>query len=97
MRVDGVNPWSGIEALNSPASEKAKAENAIESSDDETQLSSDATFASDLNQRLNDVPEVRQAKVDRLREAVQSGTYGATSEQIAGAMFDDLKFLTRRS
>jgi negative regulator of flagellin synthesis FlgM len=94
MRIEGSNAWSGIEGLNSSQKERSRAESpstAISSTADDAQLSPAATLASSLLQRLGDVPEIRQDKVDQLRNSISAGTYKVSSDQIAGAMLNDLR------
>ena len=94
MRIDGPNPWSGIEALNSAQDEKlrSRSESATESrASDDAQLSPAARLASSLIQRLQQVPEVRQDKVEQLRNSIAQGTYQVSSDQIAGAMVNDAR------
>ena len=64
---------------------------------DEAQFSDHATLGSSLLQRMAEVPDVRQEKVDHLRQAVNEGTYSVSSDQIADAMLNDLNGLTGRS
>ena len=42
-----------------------------------------------LKARLRAVAEVRQQKVDELRQAIQSGTYEVSPQRIAAAMLAD--------
>jgi flagellar biosynthesis anti-sigma factor FlgM len=96
MRIEGSNPWAGIDGLNSNKSERSKASdsacNAISSTADDAQLSTDATLGSSLLQRLGDVPEIRQNKVEGLRASIAQGTYQVSSDHIASAMLDDARF-----
>ncbi len=92
MRIEGANPWAGIDGLNSSQAERSRAASvsvASSSSADHAQLSTDATLASSLLSRLNDVPEIRQEKVDQLRNSIARGTYEVSGDQIADAMLSD--------
>jgi flagellar biosynthesis anti-sigma factor FlgM len=43
-----------------------------------------------LAAQLQNVPEIRQSRVDALRRAIQSGQYDVSDQQIAGALYDQL-------
>jgi negative regulator of flagellin synthesis FlgM len=58
-------------------------------SEDRTTLSSDSTSADSLAGTALASPEIRQDKVDSLRQAVNSGQYKLDPEQIASSMVDD--------
>jgi negative regulator of flagellin synthesis FlgM len=96
MRIDGTNPWSSVEAVNSVPPENNMPKGQIQSGDegtDDAQLSPDAALASSLHAKLAQVPEVRQEKVGQLRQSVNEGTYTVSSEQIASAMLNDIQGL----
>lgn len=95
MRIDG---WSGW--LSVGASEGQSAAPKVESSDTQAQLadcgdtasiSSDGSLAQILMQRLAALPDIRNEKVAQLRQAVQTGTYQVSSQQIAQAMTAELR------
>lgn len=52
---------------------------------DELELSQEAQRVSDLLARLNDLPEVRQDLIDRVRGEIQAGTY-LTDDKLEGAI-----------
>jgi len=54
--------------------------------EDTTSLSSDALSLSDLKAQVMNTPEVRQDKVDALRQQIQSGQYPLDADQIAKAI-----------
>jgi negative regulator of flagellin synthesis FlgM len=99
MRIDGTNPWNSVETFSSTQLENKKPKGDIQSSEaaaDDAQFSPDASLANSLRAKLAQVPEVRQDKVDQLRQSINEGTYSATSQQIASAMLNDIQGLTRR-
>jgi flagellar biosynthesis anti-sigma factor FlgM len=57
---------------------------------DEARLSTGSDTIRGLKAQLNAVPEVRQQKVDGLRQAVESGSYEVSAQRIAAAMLADL-------
>ncbi|HWP83818.1 MAG TPA: flagellar biosynthesis anti-sigma factor FlgM [Terriglobia bacterium] len=67
-----------------------KAREALPSCCDEVRLSADRESIEALKSRLKEVPEVRWERVAALRQAVQSGTYHVSDQQLADAMLQDL-------
>lgn len=96
MRIEGSNPWAGMNGLNSTKAERSKASDSAASENskmaDDAQLSPDATLGSSLLQRLGDVPDVRQDRVERLRASIAQGTYQVSSDDAAAAMIDEARF-----
>ena len=58
--------------------------------DDQAQLSGAHAQVEALAAQASQLPEVRQERVQALRQAVQGGQYRASPEQVAGAMFAHL-------
>jgi flagellar biosynthesis anti-sigma factor FlgM len=58
--------------------------------DDEIMLSDSQDTVQMLESQLSSVPEVREAKVNALRAAIQSGQYHVSPGQIAAAMYQDI-------
>jgi len=58
--------------------------------DDQAQLSGAHAQVEALAAQASQLPEVRQERVQALRQAVQGGQYHASPEQVAGAMFAHL-------
>jgi flagellar biosynthesis anti-sigma factor FlgM len=89
MRID-LNPKSP-EVQNEGSSVRdraAKKADAPESGvQDQAQISSQAARVESLEKHINTVPEIRQAKVDALRAAVQSGRYKVSAGNIAESIF----------
>ncbi len=56
---------------------------------DTTALSTGQGRVAALVSQLQNVPDVRQDKVDSLRTAIQQGEYKVSPEQIAAAMYRD--------
>ena len=54
------------------------------------EFSEDVVRLSSLETKANASPEVRQEKVNALREAVNSGTYEVSSEALASAILRDV-------
>ncbi|MGB8771940.1 MAG: flagellar biosynthesis anti-sigma factor FlgM [Candidatus Korobacteraceae bacterium] len=59
------------------------------SADDVAHLSTGSDAVQTLKAQLDKVPEVRQQKVDSLKQAMANGSYQLYPQQIAAAMFAD--------
>lgn len=57
------------------------------SGEDQAELSGALVQVQALVAQASQLPEVRQERVQALRQAVESGTYQASPEQVAGAVF----------
>ncbi len=57
---------------------------------DETHGSLDGTMLQYAKSEIGRFPEMRQEKIQRLRQALQDGTYRVSNHQIALAMLSDL-------
>ena len=94
MRVDG--PLSVPENLqtqkvaNSGSSAQQSSPASIGSSQDQAQLSVHNQSIQQLKSNLSQVPEVRQERVDALRQAVSNGSYQVSDQQLSDAMGSDL-------
>jgi len=62
----------------------------LKSNQDQAQLSVDSESIDQLKANLAAVPEVRQERVDALRQAVKNGSYQVTDQQLADAIQSDL-------
>lgn len=89
MRID-LNPKppevrDAGKPVRGSASKSAKApESAIQ---DEAQFSSNAARIDALEKHINELPDIRQSKVEPLRAALQGGRYEVSSAKIAEALF----------
>lgn len=73
-------------AAKGAASRSADASN--EASGDRTTISTQGSAVQDLAAKALDTPEIRQEKVNALRESVNNGTYSLDPSKIAEAMID---------
>ena len=62
----------------------------VDSGQDQAQLSVDNDTIQQLKTNLSQVPEVRQERVDALRQAVSDGSYQVSDQQLSDAMGSDL-------
>ena len=60
------------------------------SGQDQAQLSVDNQTIQQLKAHLSQVPEVRQERVNALRQAVSNGTYKVSDQQLSDAIGSDL-------
>jgi flagellar biosynthesis anti-sigma factor FlgM len=58
------------------------------STEDRTTLQTDSQSIQSLTSQALNSPEIRQGKVDSLRQSVSSGQYQVSPSAIAGAMID---------
>jgi len=93
MRIDPFDATSNQVSsdLSSQQAGSQKAAQSQESSqrisqDDRTTLTSDTTSVASLASSALGSPEVRQGKVDNLRQAINSGEYQVNPASIASAM-----------
>ena len=98
MRIEGSSPWN---VLNAPAVERdlslPQAAPDVEegANTDEAHISSDAAFVSTLLTQIAAMPDSRPDRVATLRDAIQSGTYRVSGEQIASSLCRDPQWSVR--
>lgn len=93
MRIDSAVPVPENLQTQNVASRGSSAQpNPSTSIDanDQTQLSSSNTTVQQLKSTLSQTPEVRQDRVEALRQAVASGSYQVSDQQLANAMASDM-------
>jgi negative regulator of flagellin synthesis FlgM len=91
MRIDLFN--SSASQISSEASSQQVSPVALSStsasSEDHATLSSDSTSVSSLVSQALSYPEVRQDKVDSLKQSINSGQYEIDPSKIAGSILDE--------
>jgi flagellar biosynthesis anti-sigma factor FlgM len=92
MRVDLTNSSAG-ELSSELSSQQVSPQSATQTSstdaEDRATFTSDSTSVNSLVSTALQFPEVRQDKVDNLRQAVNSGQYQLDPSKIAASMVDD--------
>jgi flagellar biosynthesis anti-sigma factor FlgM len=94
MRVDGPLPIpenvqpQKVASSGSPTQQSRPA--SVGSGQDQAQLSVDNDRIQQLKATLAQVPEVRQERVDALRQAVSNGSYRVSDQQLSDAIGSDL-------
>lgn len=91
MRID-LNP-SAMPELGRSSEAAAKPADmtraAAPNSEDVAHLSSGSDAVQKLKTQLDAVPDVRQQRVDALRQAISDGTYKISPQAVAAAMLTD--------
>jgi flagellar biosynthesis anti-sigma factor FlgM len=92
MRIDGNQPAqslpeSGRSGNPSPASGEARNSASSPLGEDQAQFSGAQGQVQALAEQTLQLPEIRQQKVDALRQAVLGGSYQISPKQVAEAMF----------
>ena len=94
MRIDAALPLpentqtQKITRSGSSAQQSSPAP--VGSDQDQAQLSVDSGTVQQLKASLSQVPEVRQERVAALRQAMSSGSYQVSDQQLSDAMGSDL-------
>ncbi len=94
MRVDGALPvpenMQPDKVGRSGSSTQQSRPAPVNSGQDQAQLSVDNDTIQQLKANLSQVPEVRQERVDALRQAVSNGSYQVSDQQLSDAIGSDL-------
>lgn len=90
MRIDSAVPplenQPTSQVGSSSTSGSPSRPGSVNSEQDQAQLSVDSGTMQSLKASLSQLPEVRQDRVDALRQAVSSGTYQVSDQQLSDAM-----------
>ena len=94
MRIDAALPLPENQqtpkVANSGSAAKQNRSAPATATQDKTQLSVDSATVQQLKANLSQVPEVRQERVDALRQAIGSGSYQVSDQQLSDAIGSDL-------
>ena len=94
MRIDAALPVPENQptqkVANSGASVQQSASAPTASTQDQAQLSVDSGTVQQLKASLSQLPEVRQERVNALRQAVSKGSYQISNQQLGDAIGSDL-------
>jgi flagellar biosynthesis anti-sigma factor FlgM len=94
MRIDGALPLpenlqtQGVTRSGPSAQQNPPA--IVNSDQDQARLSTDGGTVQQMKTMLSQLPEIRQDRVDALRQAVSSGSYQVTDQQLGDAIGSDL-------
>lgn len=94
MRVDGPLPLpDNLQPQKVGSARSGSTQNsstAVQSNQDQAQLSVDNETIQQLKANLAQVPEVRQERVEALRQVVGNGNYQVSDQQLADAIHSNL-------
>ncbi len=94
MRVDGALPvpenMQPDKVGRSGSSTQQSRPAPVNSDQDQAQLSVNNDTIQQLKANLSQVPEVRQERVDALRQAMSNGSYQVSNQQLSDAIGSDL-------
>jgi negative regulator of flagellin synthesis FlgM len=94
MRINGAVPLpenlQTPKVSNSGGAASQSSPTSVGSSQDQAQLSLDNTTMQRLKATLAQVPEVRQERVQALSQAISSGSYQVSDQQLGDAIGADL-------
>ena len=93
MKIDGTSPSPEPQAATfkrQVASDGAESREVGEAGDSDDARLSTAVAVSALAEKLRQLPEVRQERVAALKQAVESGQYQPSDQQIADALHAQL-------
>jgi flagellar biosynthesis anti-sigma factor FlgM len=96
MRIDSAVPLpesqstSQANSTGTPITQSSTVSVASAQDQDQAQLSLDTSAMQSLRTLLSQVPEVRQSRVDALRQSVNSGGYQLSDQQLGEAIGSDL-------
>ena len=94
MRIDGALPVPENQQVQKSAGSGSSAPQGqsapITSAEDHAQLSLDSGTVQQLTAKAAQMPEIRQERVNALRQAVGRGTYQVSDQQLADAIGSEL-------
>ena len=88
MEINGTNPLIGlkkeVQRLDSPAQQERIPKTSVEQPDsDRLELSVRSLEISHLEDMIRSTPDVRESRVEEVRNQIESGTYNVKAEKIA--------------
>ncbi|HEY1271181.1 MAG TPA: flagellar biosynthesis anti-sigma factor FlgM [Terriglobales bacterium] len=95
MRIDFHEPHQLPESERTNARSNTGAAGSVNlspSGEDQAQLSGAHVQVAALAAQASQLPEIRQERIQALRDAVESGHYRADAQKIAGALVEHLAF-----
>jgi negative regulator of flagellin synthesis FlgM len=93
MEIDGKNPLVGLstgverlEVVQQPERSKRTSEEKSNGESDRIEFSVQGRDIQRLDELIRSTPDIRQARVDQVRGAIENGTYNVKAEKIADKM-----------
>ena len=97
INIDKVSGFSPVRAAGQSEGKKAVGEAARPNevgktgNEDKLQLSNRGSEVGKLVEQVKEMPDMREEKINQLREQITSGNYNPSSEDIADAILKDEK------
>ncbi|PKM52690.1 MAG: flagellar biosynthesis anti-sigma factor FlgM [Firmicutes bacterium HGW-Firmicutes-7] len=86
MRINGVNNVNNVYKSNK--TNKAYAASGVSTSKDTLAISDFAKELQVAKQAVNSAPDVRQAKVDEIKQQMEAGQYNISASQLADKLLN---------
>ncbi len=97
MKIEGINPQQLQKIYNQQRELLEEGGGRVErQSGDSMEISDEARMIHNIAAEMDDLPEVREERVQELRQQVQSGSYEVDPEQVAESMLDEIGDLENR-
>ncbi|MBI5408122.1 MAG: flagellar biosynthesis anti-sigma factor FlgM [Nitrospirae bacterium] len=96
MKIDGNNPidrkdlYKVQEAAGNQGAEKKKEVEKTDEEKDKISLSGKAKEIDELKALIDQLPEVREEKVDSIKQAIDAGTYNIDARKIAQKILEEI-------
>ncbi len=90
--ISGMNPQKPDKAKGKASGGKTGEGGEAVSTGDQVTISDAAKKMGNLRAQVMDLPDVRTDQVDKLKSAVNSGTYNVKGEDVAGKLLQDTIF-----
>jgi negative regulator of flagellin synthesis FlgM len=87
MRINGINNVNGV--YNSSGKRKSTESSGVSSGKDSLNVSDFAKELQVATKAVNNSPDVRQDKIDAIKEQMEAGTYNVTASMVADKLVDN--------
>lgn len=88
MKINGVNNVPHVYKNNNNVKQTEDKPKVIE---DKLSISDEGKAYQLAMKKLNDIPEIRTEKVDKIKAEIKAGSYKVDSKKIAQKMMDDVR------
>lgn len=92
MRIEGINPQQLQKIYNQQRQliDREEGEQ-VRASGDSMEISDEARQIHNIAAGMEEVPDIREDRVQELRQQVQSGSYEVDAEQVADSMLEQIE------
>lgn len=94
--INQTGTYTNLEATKGAAARRAaqqSSQNASPAQGDTVSVSPEALLRAEANKAIGNSPDVRQEKIDAIKDQLNAGTYSVDSKQIAHKLLQDDAFL----